>query len=239
VTVLDVRDFTRKPATVWELANTLETLLMTPTTTCHASRHRPSPEWVIGSDSTSPCRVLLYHNALTDNESSTFFQLLHEGIQWQRRTIRLFGKEVMQPRLIAWHGDPQAVYRYSGDTWHPEPWIPELVTLRQRCEQLANTAFNSVLLNLYRDGNDAMGWHADDEPELGHEPVIASLNLGCMRRFDLRHRQSGETHQVWLPAGSLLVMAGATQQWWRHQLPRSKKITEPRLNLTFRRIITC
>ena len=199
----------------------------------------PSPEWIIGSDPTSVCRVTLYHEVLSDEESSAYFLALKSGIHWQQRSIRLFGKQVMQPRLIAWHGDPEAIYRYSGDTWYPEPWIPTLQALRQRCEDISKTTFNSVLLNLYRDGNDAMGWHADDEPELGHEPVIASLNLGCSRRFDLRHRHSGETHKVWLPAGSLLVMAGATQQHWRHQLPRSKKITQPRLNLTFRRIITC
>ncbi len=212
---------------------------MTPPSTNDAALSRPTPEWIIGSDITSQCRVMLYRNTLSEEESSAIFQALQSGIQWQQRSIRLFGKKVMQPRLIAWHGDPEAIYRYSGDTWYPEPWLPELQTLRRRCEFISSTTFNSVLLNLYRDGNDAMGWHADDEPELGDEPVIASLNLGCTRRFDLRHRQSGETHQVWLPAGSLLVMAGATQQQWRHQLPRSKKITQPRLNLTFRRIITC
>ena len=155
---------------------------------------------------------------------------------WEQRTIRLFGQDFPQPRLTAWYGDPEAQYTYSSLTWEPRPWLPALAALRQRLETATHTRYNSVLLNLYRDGGDSMGWHADDEPELGPAPVIASLSLGAVRRFRLRPR-AGLTHAPFgidLPAGSLLLMRGPTQQHWQHALPKTTRPVGLRLNLTFR-----
>ena len=155
---------------------------------------------------------------------------------WEQRTIRLFGQEFPQPRLTAWYGDPEARYTYSGLVWEPRPWLPALAELRQRLETATATRYNSVLLNLYRTGRDSMGWHADDEPELGSAPAIASLSLGAVRRFRLRPR-AGLVHAPFgldLPHGSLLLMRGPTQQHWQHALPKTARPVGPRLNLTFR-----
>lgn len=137
--------------------------------------------------------------------------------------LRIGSREVETPRLTAWHGDPGRAYRYSGRTFEPDPWTPTLAALRERVGAACGAAFDSVLANLYRDGRDAMGWHADDEPELGHEPVIASLSLGDVRRFVLKHRRADERLALDLPSGSLLVMQGATQANYRHALPRTAR----------------
>lgn len=141
------------------------------------------------------------------------------------------------PRLEAWYGDAGASYSYSGLAHEPLPWTPELQRLRERVEVAAGTTFNSVLANLYRDGNDSNGWHADDESELGEQPVIASLSLGAARRFLLRHRASVERVEVVLEAGSLLLMRGKTQQCWKHSVPKQRTVHAPRINLTFRRVV--
>lgn len=155
-------------------------------------------------------------------------------VPWEARSIVLFGRRVLQPRLACWYGDE--AYSYSGITLEPRPWSARLATLKAMVEAASNHSFNSVLVNLYRDGNDSMGWHADDEPELGSEPVIASLSLGCTRRFRFRHRDSKETVEVDLEPGSLLVMSGLSQTRWVHDVPKSKRVTEPRINLTFRQV---
>jgi alkylated DNA repair dioxygenase AlkB len=145
---------------------------------------------------------------------------------------------VLQPRLVAWVGEPDAVYRYSGTTHVPEPFGPALRALRDRVARVAGERFNSVLCNLYRDGNDAMGMHSDSEPELGPAPVIASLSLGAARRLQLRHRKGKGRRQLdlQLEHGSLLILRGSIQQHYRHGIPREPAVTEPRINLTFRRI---
>ncbi|UPL49219.1 alpha-ketoglutarate-dependent dioxygenase AlkB family protein [Hymenobacter sublimis] len=159
---------------------------------------------------------------------------------WRHETIRLFGREVLQPRLTAWHGDPGAAYQYSGLQLQPQPWSPALRNLRQRVEAAAGASFNSVLLNLYRTGQDSMGWHADDEPELGPEPVIASVTLGATRTFRLKPRHPQHTPHaplsIPLTSGSLLLMRGPTQQHWLHALPKTTRPVGPRLNLTFRQV---
>jgi alkylated DNA repair dioxygenase AlkB len=160
------------------------------------------------------------------------------SVPWQSRQIQMFGRWVDEPRLSSWHGDPNAHYRYSGINLQPQPWTTELRVLKKICEEACGASFNSVLANLYRDGQDAMGWHSDDEPELGPEPVIASISLGAARRFDLRHRVTKETVQVALGAGDLLVMSKSSQRSWMHQVPRTAKVKEPRINLTFRQILT-
>lgn len=163
---------------------------------------------------------------------------LSQAISWETHRLRLFGRWVDAPRLSCWIGDPGAVYRYSGQTFAPQPWPQALLPLRQRLREELGVDFNSVLANLYRDGRDAMGWHSDDEPELGPEPVIASLSLGAARRFLLRRRDDHAVKQAFvLEPGSLLVMRGASQRDWQHALPRTARPVGPRINLTFRRIV--
>jgi alkylated DNA repair dioxygenase AlkB len=154
---------------------------------------------------------------------------------WRAEKIRLWGKEYPQPRLTAWHGDKR--YTYSGLTLDPAPWTPLLAALRGAVAQAAGAPFNSVLLNLYRDGADSMGMHSDDEAELGLNPVIASLSLGATRTFVLKHKRDRETLKLELHDGSLLVMAGATQHHWQHGIPKQPSVKQPRLNLTFRFIV--
>ncbi len=160
-------------------------------------------------------------------------------IPWERHRLRMFGREIDAPRLSCWIGDPGAVYVYSRSRFEPRPWPPVLTAVRDRLSEQLGVAFNSVLANLYRDGRDSMGWHSDDEPELGPEPTIASLSLGATRTFALRHReQPGPRLRVALTHGSLLVMRGGSQRLYRHALPRAPQVASPRLNLTFRRVGT-
>jgi alkylated DNA repair dioxygenase AlkB len=160
-------------------------------------------------------------------------------IPWRRDKIVLYGKEMDVPRLTAWHGDPGAVYTYSNIRMEPEPWSPLLESMRDRVSEFCNTPFNSVLLNLYRDGNDSMGWHSDDEKELGVQPTIASLSFGAERVFKFRHKSNRLLKRSMnLSHGSLLVMKGGTQVLWQHSLPKTKKEIFPRINLTFRMIFS-
>ncbi|MCE2569932.1 alpha-ketoglutarate-dependent dioxygenase AlkB family protein [Motilimonas eburnea] len=157
-----------------------------------------------------------------------------EQLNWQQQAIQMFGKSVMQPRLQFWCGDKP--YTYSGLTLPATPWPRILLAIKSEIEQVSGYQFNSVLGNLYRDGQDYMGWHSDDEPELGSCPVIASLSLGQTRRFLMRHKQTGEKHEFALGDGCLLIMAGATQHHWLHQIAKTQRQCEPRINLTFRYI---
>ena len=180
--------------------------------------------------------VLLDVHFLAPAEAATLLAELTATVAWRQEPIKLFGREVMQPRLTAWYGDPDATYRYSGLRLEPLPWLPALQQLRARLEAATGARFNSVLLNLYRSGQDSMGYHADDEPELGPAPVIASLTLGATRTFRLKSRPGvpAQALSLPLPAGSLLVMRGETQQNWLHALPKTVRPVGPRLNLTFR-----
>ena len=156
---------------------------------------------------------------------------------WRQDSVTLFGKTHPQPRLCAWYGE--AAYRYSGLTLQPAPWTRRLAQIRDRVETVTGHAYNSVLLNYYRDQQDCMGMHSDDEPELGPRPAIASLSLGALRDFRLKHRSRRDldTVKLPLPSGSLLLMAGDTQHHWRHGIARQKRHCAPRINLTFRRIL--
>lgn len=168
-------------------------------------------------------------------EADALFSALRTGIPWEVHRIRLFGREHASPRLSCWIGDPGATYRYSGSRFEPRPWPVALAPLRARLASELGVAFDSVLANLYRDGRDAMGWHSDDEPELGPAPVIASVSLGATRRFVLKSRgEPARRLALDLPHGSLLVMAGATQRHYRHALPRTARPVGERINLTFR-----
>jgi len=175
-------------------------------------------------------------------EADALFAALRGGVAWETHRIRLFGREHASPRLSCWIGDAGTDYRYSGVRFEPRPWPPALLPLRERLTGELGVPFNSVLANLYRDGRDAMGWHSDDEPELGPEPVIASVSLGAARRFALKpHGMAAPAPTARLALdlrhGSLLVMAGATQRLYRHALPRTARPVGERINLTFRRVL--
>lgn len=173
---------------------------------------------------------------LTPQAASALLAALGAEVAWEARAIRVFGRAVMQPRLVSYVGDPEAAYTYSGVRNEPRPWTPALAGLRARLVAACAIPFNAVLCNLYRDGRDAMGMHSDAEPELGPDPVVASLSLGATRRFVLRHRRGAAHGALDLPlaAGSLLVMRGTTQRHYRHGVPRVPGLSEPRINLTFR-----
>ncbi len=177
--------------------------------------------------------------AIATARATRLFDALQAEIAWQRHRLQLFGRVVEAPRLSCWIGDADAVYTYSRTRFEPRSWTPATAALRDELAARTGIRFNSVLANLYRDGNDAMGWHSDDERELGAEPLIASLSFGATRRFRLRHRhdRSVPTRSLELGHGSLLLMAGATQRNYRHELPRSRGVTGARINLTFRRIL--
>ena len=182
--------------------------------------------------------VRLMPGWLGQGEADALFAALRAQVAWEVHRIRMFGRWVDSPRLSCWIGDAGTGYVYSGARFEPHPWPPALAALRPRIDAEAGVAMNSVLANLYRDGRDAMGWHSDDEPELGARPVIASLSLGGVRRFVLRHRREPARKLAFeLPHGSLLLMAGDTQSDWKHALPRTARPVPPRINLTFRRIL--
>ena len=170
-------------------------------------------------------------------ESDQLFAALETGLAWQEETIFIFGKWAKVPRLMCWYGNPDAYYQYSGVNHQPRLWNSELQSVRAKVEQQCQYAFNSVLANLYRDGKDSMGRHADDEKELGPNPVIASLSLGDERLFKLHHKKRKETLDINLGHGDLLVMAGTLQHHWMHSVPKSRELKTPRINLTFRKIL--
>ncbi len=188
--------------------------------------------------------ILLYPSFLYDQKSvypeggTASHRLLKEltqTINWRQDWITIYGRSLPQPRLTAWYAEPGKSYTYSGITMQPSAWTPTLLELKTKVEAVSGVVFNSVLLNLYRHGNDSMGWHSDDEPELGYNPVIGSLSLGGTRRFMLRHRfEKGLRHELELTSGSFLLMQGITQHYWQHQIPKTKRPVPPRINLTFR-----
>lgn len=158
-------------------------------------------------------------------------------VAWQQDALTLFGKTHMLPRLHQWYGDKGTVYKWSGIEMRPRPWFPALGNLRSAIQSYTKTRFNCVLINLYRDGRDSMGWHADDEAVLGDQPVIASVSLGAERDLLLRRRcNHSKSQRISLNHGSLLIMAGDTQSNWQHALPRRQQVNDARINLTFRYI---
>ena len=170
------------------------------------------------------------------SEAESLYEILLREIPWKQEQIRMFGNWLNMPRLTAWMGDPDAVYEYSGLVNTPLAWHPQVLLLKNRLEFALGSAFNSVLLKYYRDGNDSMGWHADNEPALGEAPVIASISLGAARKIRFRPIGGGKSLGLDLPSGSLLVMEGRTQTDWQHALPKTKHALG-RINLTFRKII--
>lgn len=182
----------------------------------------------------------LVHDFLGAAHADQFFHDIDQTAKWHQPHWKLFGKVVRSPRLAAWYGDPGALYQYSGQMNRPLPWFARLRQVCNLIQEYSGVRFNGVLINLYRSGNDSMGWHSDDERELVPSATIASLSLGATRRFVMRHkwRKNVATVDIELPHGSLLIMRGATQQHWRHAVPRTKKMVEARINLTFREVIS-
>ncbi len=183
--------------------------------------------------------VILFSEFFSLAESDQLFATLLADTQWGQGRIKVYGKSYPEPRLTAWHGDEGKQYSYSGLTLHPLPWTETLLAIKARVDEAAGVRFNSVLLNLYRDGRDSNGWHQDNEPELGRNPVIASVSFGATRRFQMRHKQRADLPRldIDLEHGSLLLMAGPTQHFWQHQIPKTAKPVGQRINLTFRVIL--
>lgn len=182
---------------------------------------------------------LVYNtNFLSSSEADNLLHTLTEDVNWRQDRIRLFGKEHLIPRLQCFQGDPGISYLYSSLKLDAEFWHPLLDQLKNNLVEPCGTTFNAVLLNLYRNGQDSMGWHSDDEPELGQNPTIASISLGEERRFLLRRKDNHKIkREIVLEHGSLLVMRGTLQHFWQHSVPRTQKPREPRINLTFRRVL--
>nr|WP_320135860.1 alpha-ketoglutarate-dependent dioxygenase AlkB [uncultured Amphritea sp.] len=164
------------------------------------------------------------------------YQTLLKELHWQQPEIRMFGRAVSIPRLQCFQGEPGIHYQYSGLSLQTEPWHPQIKAIKDRIEALSQQPFNTVLINYYRHGQDSMGWHSDDEPELGKNPVIASISLGQTRRFLLRHRYNKNIarQEHLLNSGSLLIMSGQLQHYWHHSVPKTSRQLEGRINLTFR-----
>lgn len=177
-------------------------------------------------------------NWLTNEQQAQLLLTLEQELNWRQEDIILFGKRIQCPRLTAWYGTAGIEYQYSGVNHIAQAWHPLLLSLQQRLEQELQIHFNSVLCNLYRDGQDTLGWHADNEKALGKNPTIASVSLGATRKFQFKHRMTKEIVTVYLESGSLLIMEGAVQHYWLHRLPKQTKCLDTRINLTFRQIKT-
>ena len=175
-----------------------------------------------------------YPNFIQPAEAASIMHLLQQSLDWRQEQITLYGKTFDVPRLQAWYGDENAHYQYSNLSMQPLPWTPVLLELKQKCESVSNGCFNSVLANLYRHGQDGMGRHADNEPELGQQPVIASLSFGEVRNLDFYHNDTNDKVRLPLENGSLLIMSGDTQKYWQHSVAKTKKNLAARINLTFR-----
>jgi alkylated DNA repair dioxygenase AlkB len=187
--------------------------------------------------------LLFIEHFYTPSVSDAFLAELTTELAWQQDEITMFGKKILEPRLTAWYGDAGKIYTYSGKTQTPLTWQAGLLTIKENAEKAIaehlKTAvrFNSVLCNYYRNGQDSMGFHADNEKELGKNPTIASVNFGETRRFIFRRRDDKNVkYELALNHGSLLVMSGAMQHYWVHAVPKEPKRTKPRINLTFRHI---
>ena len=207
-----------------------------------SGRYTPAGE--VRAPITAPQRITLpdaeltlWRELFTDPESVGYLQCLLEGADWRQDRITLFGRTVNSPRLTAWYGEAGVIYAYSGLSLVARGWLAGLLDIRERVGQAAGTDFNSVLLNLYRNEADSMGWHSDDETSLGANPVIGSVSFGAARTFQLQHKRHKASRSVIeLTDGSLLLMSGPTQHHWRHRVPKSNAPCGPRINLTFRTI---
>ena len=192
----------------------------------------PNPETnLLPQDGT----VNYYGQIFNHEQANQFYQKLLETIDWKNDEAIIFRKKILTKRKVAWYGSEDFEYTYSKTTKKALPWTKELLLIKNKIEAIAEVKFTSVLLNRYRSGQDYVGWHADDEKELGNNPVIGSVNLGATRKFQLRRKDDKqEKFEVELQHGTLLIMRGATQHYWQHQVPKTAHRIGERLNLTFR-----
>jgi alkylated DNA repair dioxygenase AlkB len=195
--------------------------------------HKDKVRNILHTDGT----VNYYGKVLSSKEADQYFVLLMQNILWKNDEVVIFGRHFVTKRKAAWYGDSDYLYTYSNTTKQALTWTKELSDLKQIVEEIAEVKFNSCLLNLYHTGNEGMGWHSDDEISLGKNNTIASLSLGAERKFLFKHKQTKQTASLVLEHGSLLIMKDSTQTNWLHSLPKSKSITRPRINLTFRKIL--
>lgn len=181
--------------------------------------------------------VTYFGRILNEAEANRYLNIMLNDISWKNDEAMIFGRHIITKRKVAWYGDNSYAYTYSNMTRNAHLWTPGLLHLKELVEKYCRHSFNSCLLNLYHNGDEGMAWHSDDEKSLGTNTVIASLSLGAERKFAFRHKRTKETLSLTLEDGSLLLMKGATQENWLHSLPKTKKITTPRVNLTFRTFI--
>jgi len=183
------------------------------------------------------CEVIYHPHFFSEDEASIFMATLLSEVHLQPDTLKIFGKTITTQRLYAWHGDAPFDYAYSGKSRLAEPWTPTLLRIKETIETTLQTEFNCCLLNFYADGSQGMAWHSDDEKVMEENGVIASVSLGANRMFEFKHKLHDTRKKVLLEQGSLLVMQGETQKHYKHQLPKSTKISGARMNLTFRRFV--
>lgn len=182
-------------------------------------------------------QILFYPNFLNKDESDFYFETFLKEIEWKHEEIKLFGKKIFQPRLTAFYGDDDISYAYSGIKMDANSWSTDLNKLKNKINGQLNQSFNSCLMNLYRNEKDSMGWHQDNEKELGEKPFIASLSLGETRKFQLKKINTKEKIELNLNHGSLLIMKNELQKNWKHQIPKEKTLKDIRINITFRKIL--
>lgn len=183
--------------------------------------------------------VYYYPGVFSEEKRNEYFNILFSGIRWKQEPVKIFGREILQPRLTAWYGDPDKPYTYTGLTMQADHWVHPLIDIKKIADQYSGMESTSALLNLYRDGNDGLGWHRDNEKMLGPEPVIASVSLGAPRIFQMRnYHDKQQVISLELESGSLLIMKGASQKNWEHRVPKSKNDHGARINITFRTVIT-
>ena len=182
--------------------------------------------------------ITLYENLFTIEESNRLYESLFNTIKWQQDQSYFYGKKRKIPRLTAWYGNLKNDYSYSGIIMKPHPWNTDLLFIKQKIEKITKVEFTNCLLNKYRTGQDSVGWHQDNEKELGHNPIIGSVSFGETRPFQLKHlnRTDIKKVDVFLTHGSFLLMKGSTQHFWEHQIPKTSQYIKPRINLTFRMI---
>jgi alkylated DNA repair dioxygenase AlkB len=175
-----------------------------------------------------------YPKFFNTNESKIYFDDMINNILWKQESMIMYGKKIPFPRLTSWYGDDEKPYSFSGIKLNPNKWTKTLLEIKDKITIHTDAKFNSVLLNRYRNGNDSISWHTDAEKELGNNPIIASVNFGATRKFQLRHINTGEKVEIELQNGSLLIMQGSLQHYWQHQVPKTSRNISERINLTFR-----
>jgi alkylated DNA repair dioxygenase AlkB len=195
----------------------------------------PGKEHTINFD-IPDAELVLYEHFFTKEDADRLYKIILGTTNWQQDNITVYGKTHLTPRLTAWYGDTKKPYTYSGTKMEPHPWTPELLYIKEKIESKTGITFTSVLLNLYRNGQDSVGWHRDNEPELGNNPPIGSVSFGETRPFRIRHKFRKNINPVEIPLthGSFLLMAGPMQHFWEHSIPKTAKQISPRINLTFR-----